>query len=361
MAIRAAGRLRAVAAAAPVPIYAAIGRNARRAVEDLFLDPGFLLQASAKHASLLLVAGEIREEDRSDLQRLHDQLPHPRATLWWKARPVLGDVGEIIPTDSAVAGALLCTYRQLLLGQRQSESDLLPNEPPAPWQGKGDHGQGGEGMMGGKPYGRPMAMTDGDLRDGLALDAFTTSVGPFLPMLPPGLKLELTLQGDVIQKAQVQRPPFALWGLPAQIEPLRLIARLLRLLGLSAQSERFIRADRELQQGRAPDMRKLQRLLDWSGAFQAIPPGLGETASGDVRLRLRNWWEQAMRQTGAHGREVRHQARPVVQHGVAQLTDMLSGLEWNEAMLVINSLDGEAIAAMCSVPAKNVEIRKCAE
>src|SRR3546814_16968041 len=99
-----------------------------------------------------------------------------------------------------------------MTGERRSEDDLLPDEPPVAWRGKGDHGQGGEGMMGGKPYGRPMAMTAEDLRDGLALDAYTACFGPFLPMLPPGLQLELTLQGDVVQSARVRRPPAAQAG-----------------------------------------------------------------------------------------------------------------------------------------------------
>ncbi|MCT7094684.1 hypothetical protein, partial [Salmonella enterica] len=54
-----------------------------------------------------------------------------------------------------------------------------------------------------------MAMTADDLRDGLALDTFTVEVGPFLPTLPAGLVMELTLQGDVIQQARMLRPPVA--------------------------------------------------------------------------------------------------------------------------------------------------------
>src|SRR3546814_20246746 len=92
-----------------------------------------------------------------------------------------------------------------MTGERRSEDDRLPDEPQVAWRGKGDHGQGGEGMMGGKPYGRPMAMTDEDLRDGLALDAYTACFGPFLSVLPPGLMLELTLLGDVIQRTEERR------------------------------------------------------------------------------------------------------------------------------------------------------------
>lgn len=351
----AVGGLRRFAAGAPAPIYAAIGPNARRAVEDLSLEADISLQMSARHASLLLVAGEVFEEDRADLRRLHDQLPHPRATLWWRAKPSPNDVGQTIGVDTDLCDLLRSTHEQLLLGVKESEDDLLPDEPPAPWRGRGDHGQGGEGMMGGKPYGRPMAMTDEDLRDGLSLDAYTTSVGPFLPMFPPGLKLEVTLQGDVIEKAKIQRAPF-LDG-SSRDEPLRLIARLLRMLGLAAQEERFIRADRDLEQGRSPDMRILKRLLDWSGAVAAIPPGLGEIGSGDVRSRLHGWWEQIEGKTAASERQVDRRASAEDQHAICHLTDLLPGLEWHEAMLVINSFDAETLATMCPVAAPKSEVQ----
>src|SRR3546814_19371411 len=92
-----------------------------------------------------------------------------------------------------------------MTGERRSEDDLLPDEPPVAWRGKGDHGQGGEGMMGGKPYGRPMAMTAEDLRDGLALAAYPACFGPFLSVLTPGFLLDLPLQSVVIQSATVFR------------------------------------------------------------------------------------------------------------------------------------------------------------
>src|SRR3546814_19198885 len=96
-------------------------------------------------------------------------------------------------------------------------------------------------MMCGKPEGRPMAMTEEDVGDGLALDAYTACFGPFLSVLPPGLLLELTLQGDVIQSAKVLRAPFAQDGAD---EPLRRVARLLRLLGLAGAAERFLKIGR---------------------------------------------------------------------------------------------------------------------
>src|SRR3546814_3144822 len=118
-------------------------------------------------------------------------------------------------------------------------------------------------MMGGKPYGRPMAMTDEDLRDGLALDAYTACFGPFLSVLPPGLLLELTLQGDVIQSAKVLRTPFAQDGAD---EPLRRVARLLRLLGLAGAAERFLRA----VPAQTGDLRILDRSEEHTSELQSL-------------------------------------------------------------------------------------------
>ncbi len=86
-----------------------------------------------------------------------------------------------------------------------SSPDALPDVDPAPWRGVGPYGQGGTGMTGGVPYGRPLAGRADD-RDGLKLDQLLVRVGPFLPPFPPGLLLDVRLQGDVIQEATVPAP-----------------------------------------------------------------------------------------------------------------------------------------------------------
>lgn len=324
MAVTGLARLSASAAAA---VYPVVGEDGLAAIEDLSLHPTVSLQATPRHAAVLLVSGGIREDDHQALRRLHDQLPHPRATLWWRTTPVPGfPHGESIEAEPAKAIHFLS--RQLMTGERSSEDDLLPDEPPVPWRGKGDHGQGGEGMMGGKPYGRPMAMTDDDLRDGLALDAYTASFGPFMPLLPPGLQLELTLQGDVVQSAKVLRPPFAQF---VADEPLRRIARLLRLVGLAALAERFLRA----AQAGTGDRRILGSALRWSGALRSIPQGLGEIAGEDVRARLRRWWDQAQDAASP---------APAID---GRLVELLPGLEWSEAILVANSFEHDNLLRLC--------------
>ena len=194
---------RAFAASGPPPVFAAIGAGGLQRAEELH---GTLrLQRSPRQAAILLVLGEIAPDLLPFLQRLHDHLPHPRATIWHRATPPGDWTDPVQATADGLERTLTDLWRSILSGDRASEPDFLPDKPPNEWRGVGPHGQGGKGMMGGTPYGRPMAMTDDDLRDGLSLDAYSAPFGPFLPMLPPGLILDLTLQGDVIQSASTSR------------------------------------------------------------------------------------------------------------------------------------------------------------
>ncbi|MDP8976992.1 MAG: hypothetical protein M3N17_00105, partial [Actinomycetota bacterium] len=201
----AVGLLSRAAGGARVPVFAAVGAGAARAVQDLRLRPELELVATPRHATVLLVAGRVPPSLGRALAQVHDQVPHPRATVRW-ADPASGPDDAAPPAatevraDGDVVATIVSCHRGLLSGDRASEEGILPAEPPNEWRGVGPHGQGGEGMMGGTPYGRPMPMTADD-RDGLALDQLSLRVGPFLPVLPPGLALDVQLQGDVVQGA----------------------------------------------------------------------------------------------------------------------------------------------------------------
>lgn len=291
--------LKRLAAGADVPIYPCIGPGMLAPVEQLFLSPGMRRASTPREAAVLLVAGAIPDAAQAALDRLHDQLPHPRASFRWD--------GQANPSAELTA-----LWRDVLDG-RPSEDDRLADESPNEWRGKGDHGQGGEGMMGGVPYGRPMAMTADDIRDGLALDAYTARIGPFAPMLLPGLVLEVTLQGNVIVSAKVCAPPFEQTA--EAVRPAFCAARLLMLLGLPLDAHRLWR-------------RKSARGL---ASLRAVPKGLGEIApDDDVRARLTGWL----------------QARPSASQAPA-LPDLLPGLEWHEATLVLNSFTPDALRRAC--------------
>lgn len=207
---------------------------------------------------------------------------------------------EISADDDPIRA--LATLRDALRDRtRDSEAHWLPDEPPHPWKGRGDHGQGGEGMMGGTPYGRPMAMTDEDVRDGLALDRLPFTVGPFFPHFPPGLVLEVALQGDVIQEARVQSTPYP------QPKPSRLrrLHRILAAAGAHALAERALRwAGADPTDDREFD--RFQRRLRWTGfGTRLCPVPDVSTDAPDDRNDLHD------------------------------LEDRLPGMEWGRAVLTI--------------------------
>lgn len=288
-------RLARLAATAPAPVFAAIGPGLAPAVERLLARPGLRRAATPRDAALLLVAGAIPDRTAGALDRVHDQVPHPRRTVRWDGT---GDIERA-----------LLDARADLLGGGESAPDRRPDAPPAPWRGKGDHGQGGEGMMGGTPYGRPMAMTGADIRDGLQLDRYTARVGPFAPMLPPGLVLEVTLQGDVIVAVEVQAPAF---DQPAEADAPDLVAaRMLRLLGLPGAADRVAAGGRP----RA------------AGLLRAVPPGLAPVSGRDARDRLAGC-------LAGRSQEIEP----------PDLAALLPGLEWAEAMLALASLPPSSLA-----------------
>ncbi len=309
-----------LATGAQVPVFIAMGEDAPAAALTLSRRPGLSVVDTPRAASILLVAGHMPDALIPYLHRLHDQLPHPRATLLWKCSPLPSLPDAIaVATDDDIGRAVADVFADILVEDRASEPDILPDEPPAEWRGVGPHGQGGKGMMGGTPYGRPMAMTDDDIRDGLALDSYTADFGPFLPFFPPGLVLTLTLQGDVIQKVVVTHPPFDSDGTP--------LASLLRLLGLPALAIRSL--------DNRTDDPVLRRLIRLSGARFAIPSGLGRLPDGsDVRIRFD-------RMTGTEPDAAWQDG------GDTTLNSLLVGLEWHAAMLVLCSLDIATLRDMC--------------
>lgn len=199
-----------MAAHAPVPVFTALGMHGEAVLRRLALTPVIELVDSPRHASVLLVAGGVPPDLHEALRRVHDQLPQPCATLWFRSEPLAGleNATQLDDLDT-LPEALFAAHRDLMLSHRGSSPRLLPDEPPNPWQGLGDFGQGGEGMMGGTPYGRPMAMNmHDDIRDGLTLDSLTFRLGPFFSALPAGMQAEITLQGDLIQTWTTQLAPY---------------------------------------------------------------------------------------------------------------------------------------------------------
>ena len=294
----------------PVPVFPVVGRAGEAALEALYLSPAVTVAQSPKYARALVVLGAIDATDQQAFRRVHDQVPAPRITAWFSTTKVPHELsGSAIVVEAAedLGQRIQRAVQALDVGDQSVDVNLCPDEPPAPWKGVGD-GHGGEGMMGGKPYGRPMAMPEDDLRDGLQLDPLVFSIGPFSPVLPPGMVVKVTLHGDVIAGWDlVSRPyertlpsvfyravdqPVAITELELARAAwhLRRLAAVLQLNGLRAHAQRLRHNVAELQLGQSiADVTNagVLRSLRWvAGAEKGV-------VQGDSRVRLSGPAERA--------------------------------------------------------------------
>jgi hypothetical protein len=203
------GALARLASAAPVPVFVLAGYGGRDRLRSVALDPGVEPCDTPRAAAVLLVAGRLPPDLWDAALAVHDQLPPRRATVAWSEGPAppFPDATTVAAADDPVP-TLAEVHRALLSGERPGEAHLQPDVDPNPWRGVGPYGQGGKGMTGGTPYGRPLAGRAPD-RDGLELDQLLLPVGPFFPPFPPGLMLRVKLQGDVVQGVDVDGNPYA--------------------------------------------------------------------------------------------------------------------------------------------------------
>lgn len=304
---------RRAAARAPVPVFVAVGRGASQGVERLAAHDDVRVVASPRHATVLLVAGAVPERTGNALRRVHDQMPHPRATVWWTAaadesiHDLLPEARVVLEADE-VRPTVVGAHRDLFSDLHASDSAVLPDEPPAPWRGEGEHGQGGEGMMGGHPFGRPMAMV-GEDRDGLMLDRVEARIGPFFRGLPPGVEVRVVLQGDVVQDADVGAEISAadrIIGVPvddggdvfikaltdsvplAELEMTRArhhlfwLAGFLDLHGLTALARRTRRLAVGCRPGDGEKARRLGTFLRRAGSLRGATRGVGGVTTAHV-------------------------------------------------------------------------------
>lgn len=296
------------AASAPVPVFAVAGAGSRDSVQDLRLGPDLRLVDTPASATVLLVAGAVPEPLSEPLARVHDAMPHPRCTVFWPPGNVKVHPPSILQDPVIAEGdardTIVAAHRALLLGTRPSEAAILPDVDPAPWRGVGPYGQGGSGMTGGVPYGRPLAELGAD-RDGLRLDVLPLTVGPFFPRFPPGLRLDLKLAGDVVVEASIGPNPYAdpnfahTSGVQhslftralservaiAELElararhHLRWLADALAGHGLAALGTRVLRLAAHVQPGDGPLVRRLSTAVTWTQVLRWSTRGVGHVAS----------------------------------------------------------------------------------
>ncbi|MEU3629167.1 hypothetical protein [Streptomyces fradiae] len=232
--------------------------------------------------------------------------------------------------------------------------------------------------------GLPMAERADD-RDGLRLDRLHVPLGPALPDWPAGLVLHLELQGDVVQRAEVEAVPApspsgpAFWNEPwlramagdavtvaegAQRRCAAHLDSLGRLLGVAGWREAATRArvarDRALDGAPAGELRSLvrpfARRVRKSWTLRWLTAGVGEQSGvqpgGDVHGRLIAWLDGVERALDDFDdREPLSAHHPVGPRGrldsktppsqvlLDALPALLEGTEFACARLIVASLD----------------------
>ncbi|MFD0541347.1 hypothetical protein ACFQY7_53545 [Actinomadura luteofluorescens] len=256
-----------------------------------------------------------------------DRLAVERAMRGRRWRPALSpaETGMLVVCGNpgpALAGAIDVVWRDMPEPRvRVSASDL-------------------EGVAGGP---RPALDLDAgmadraDDRDGLKLDVLHVPLGPVLSYWLAGLRVDLTLQGDVVQEAEVTAVDTGggtFWTEDRQAASrLDGLSRLLHVAGWQAAGERAAVLRDDALDGPADDAltRRFASFARMVGRSRA----LGWMTRGFVKERL----DERLRDIGAalEGRPVR--PRETWDETAAVLPALLSGAELARARLIVASLD----------------------
>lgn len=190
---------------------------------------------------------------------------------------------------------------------------------------------------------RPELELDADMadraddRDGLRLDVLHVPLGPVLPYWPAGLRVDLTLQGDVVQAAEataVDTGDGTFWTEERRVASrLDSVSRLLHVAGWEAAGERAAVLRDEALSGAGDEalarrFASFARRVGRSRALRWMTRGVG-----DVQERLDAW----LRDIGS-ALEGRAPSRPA-NEPVAALPPLLEGAELGQARLIVASLD----------------------
>jgi hypothetical protein len=304
--------LRHAACRADAAVFCVAGSTSRDTARLLRLAEGIHLTTTPRAANILVIVGELDAGLVAPAHVAHDALASPRATVWWRlvAPTPLARTGfpdALVVNDPDPIPALREVHERLVTGRREGEAAMLPNVEPAPWRDIGPYGQGGKGMTGGVPYGRPMAERADD-RDGLKLDYLPVRVGPLFSAFPAGLGLDLKLQGDVIQEAVLEnhaaastragslfhhalRMPVAIRDLELARarSHLRWLSDAVAVAGPASLAERVLRLAQRIAPGDGDAIRALERVLarrgffSWGGSgIGVLPPRLLTGVSGPI-------------------------------------------------------------------------------
>lgn len=303
------GWLHRLAIRAPVPVFAVAGADARDVVQDLRLDRRLRLVSAPRQGDILLLAGELSGALVEAAVAAHDVMPPPRGTVVWRDEASLAPLPHpfadaVVTRGGDPVAAVIGLHRALILGEERSSPPVRPDVDPAPWRGEGPYGQGGTGMTGGVPYGRPMATREDD-RDGLTLDVLPVPVGPLFAGFPDGLTARVTFAGDLVHRFELGPNPYDGSPAPPADDPfvralhepvaiaelevararalLRWTSEALRVTGLDALSVRTLTLARRAEPGDAPAVGRLRRWVTHPVVTGRQTRGVGQVGAGLLR------------------------------------------------------------------------------
>ncbi|MDL4818779.1 hypothetical protein [Actinomadura opuntiae] len=215
-----------------------------------------------------------------------------------------------------------------------------------------------DGTRTSRPSGEVETAGRADDRDGLRLDVLHVPLGPVLADWPAGLRLDLALQGDVVQAAEavmVDTGGGSFWEGRPGARGLDGLARFLRVAGWDDAARRAAVLRDDLLSGKEIGERfdtfdrmvRRSRLLRWMtrGIGNLTPEaaerhGVAPQHVGDVNDRLRGRLREirlALDGDDSHG-HARAEAL------VAVLPELVKGTELAQARLIVASLDPDLAA-----------------
>ncbi|MFD0904756.1 hypothetical protein [Actinomadura sediminis] len=396
----------------------------RLLVEDGLRRRGGAVVASPAAATTLIVCGAPGSELASAVDVTWGDMPGPRALIRLDETvsgeevataldQAVSELADTVAQRTDAATRRAWSPKDDQDAEHEQEHDADHDGGPAvspPHDEHDDHGEhaghggghGGHEHHMGSPMGLPMAGRADD-RDGLKLDVLHVPLGPALHDWPAGLVVHLTLQGDVVQAAEVgvadggEGPP-SFWDEPwlravagervpvgdgerrRAAAHLDSIGRLLAVAGWTSAAERarVLRDDAvagasgdELAVRFAGWSRRVRRswTLRWMlrdvgviGRAMADRYGLSGPSArhlGDVLTRLRGWLDEAGAAIGRIGDGEPLDGTdgprgPIERRPSAAMLDLLpvllEGAEFSAARLIVASLDPDL--AQLAVPAE---------
>jgi hypothetical protein len=357
----------------------------RLAAEELLRGRGWATAMAPADADILLVAGTPAEDISPAVAAAWAAVPAPRS------RATAASAGQVTPALDAARAELASVAEQRNGAPR---GDLIVPGGEA----SGGHQRDDAGGME-MPGGLPMAGRGAD-RDGLALDVLHVPLGPLLPDWPAGLLVRVTLQGDVVQRAEagflgLTGDGGSFWNEPwrraAAGEPVSIglaarrraaarldsLGRFLAVAGWDDAASAARRLRDEVLSGApaspAAALRRLagrvtrSRVLAWSTRDLGVLPadraaGPAARAAGDVTARYRRWcadlvelarlFDDASPLAGSALDPPRDRGtRPASAAVLALLPGLLEGVELAAARLIVASLDPDPDELAAPVPA----------